>query len=151
VKAGAVRTGAGPELLQQPASPPALKRVWNWVTKALANTGTYSAETGDICYSFAPDPALIVARQPVTLPPAVIASNNGGLRNHTHHAAAKADHNDAAFRAVRDTITPTFIEQVRALIGNESPVIVPVLAIEQGGDNKLPAQGAARLANVLGI
>src|SRR5579871_268095 len=60
------------------------------------------------------------------------------MRAHPDYAAAKAGDLDAARRVVRDTLNPARVEELRALIGDRRPIVVPVHAEEAAGRNKLP-------------
>lgn len=74
------------------------------------------------------------------------------LNNHPDYPAAKAGDDAAALRVARDAVTPAFIEQVRALIpAGSKPRIVPVLAVEGAGKNRIPLMAAEVLAQRLGL
>lgn len=85
-------------------------------------------------------------------PDTVLAHPLSFLNNHPDYAAAKAGDDAAALRVARDAMTPEFMEQVRALIPEGSrPRIVPVLAIEGAGKNRIPLMAAEVLAQRLGL
>lgn len=74
------------------------------------------------------------------------------LNNHPDYAAAKAGDDAAALRVARDAVTPEFVERVRAMIpAGSRPWIVPVLAVEGGGKNRIPLMAAEVLAQRLGL
>lgn len=85
-------------------------------------------------------------------PDTVLAHPLSFLNNHPDYAAAKAGDDAAALRVARDAVTPEFVEQVRAIIPEgSSPHIVPVLAREGAGDNRIPLMAAEVLAQRLGL
>lgn len=87
----------------------------------------------------------------VNLPDAIIGNALGAAGKHPDYAAAKAGDTDAAVRLVRDLVTPAVVEKVRNAIGDSHPVMVPVLAVETAGRNKIPVVVAERLAGALGL
>jgi len=87
----------------------------------------------------------------VTLPPVVIGQRLGTAGKHPDHAAAKAGDTTAAVRLVQDVLSDDAVAQVREAIGGEQPSIVPVLAIEAAGHNKIPVVTAKALAERLGL
>ena len=87
-----------------------------------------------------------------SFPDTVLAHPLSFLNNHPDYAAAKAGDDAAALRVARDAVTPEFVEQVRALIPEGSqPRIVPVLAVEGAGKNRIPLAAAKVLAKQLGL
>nr|WP_255702058.1 LPD38 domain-containing protein [Salinicola sp. DM10] len=85
-------------------------------------------------------------------PNAVLAHPLRWASQHPDYEAAKAGDDRAALRLARDAVTPEFVEQVRGLIpAGSQPRIVPVLAQESAGRNRIPAMTAEVLANRLGI
>jgi hypothetical protein len=85
-------------------------------------------------------------------PDTVLAHPLSFLNNHPDYEAAKAGDDAAALRVARDAVTPEFVEQVRALIPDGSqPRIVPVLAVEGAGKNRIPLMAAEVLAQRLGL
>lgn len=89
--------------------------------------------------------------EPVDLPPTVIGQRLGTAGKHPDHGAAKAGDTEAAYRLLKDVLSREAVEQVRAAIGDEKPVIVPVLAVEAAGPNKIPAVTAMALGQQLGL
>lgn len=89
--------------------------------------------------------------EPVDLPPTVIGQRLGTAGKHPDHGAAKAGDTEAAYRLLKDVLSREAVEQVRAVIGDEKPVIVPVLAVEAAGHNKIPAVTAMALSQQLGL
>lgn len=87
-----------------------------------------------------------------SFPDVAVAHPLAFLNNHPDYAAAKAGDSAAALRVARDAITPEFVEQVRqAIPPGSSPKIVPVLAREGAGDNRIPLMAAEVLAQRLGL
>ncbi|PRD26232.1 UNVERIFIED_CONTAM: traN [Trichonephila clavipes] len=85
-------------------------------------------------------------------PDTVLAHPLSFLNNHPDYAAAKAGDDVAALRLARDAVTPEFVDQVRAMIPEGSrPSIVPVLAVEGAGNNRIPLMAAEVLALRLGL
>jgi|GEM_PF-1371066 len=87
----------------------------------------------------------------VTLPPVVIGHRLGAAGKHTDHAAAKAGDTAAAYRLLKDVLSREAVDQVRAALGKEKPIIVPVLAVEAVGHNKIPLAAAMALGQQLGL
>ena len=54
-------------------------------------------------------------------------------------------------RLIQDVLSDDAVEQVRKAIGSERPTIVPVLAVEATGHNKIPAVAATALGQRLGL
>ena len=84
-------------------------------------------------------------------PDAVLAHPLNAARDHADYAAAKSGDNEAALRLARDLVTPDYVERVRAQLPEGSkPVIVPVVAREASGNNRIPDAAAEVLAHRLG-
>ncbi|MDF2861335.1 MAG: hypothetical protein K0S02_1607 [Achromobacter mucicolens] len=88
---------------------------------------------------------------PVSLPSVVIGQRLGTAGKHPDHPAAKAGDTAAAVRLVQDVLSDDAVAQVREAIGGEQPSVVPVLAIEAAGHNKIPVVTATALAERLGL
>lgn len=87
-----------------------------------------------------------------SFPDVAVAHPLAFLNNHPDYAAAKAGDSAAALRVARDAITPEFVEQVlQAIPPGSKPTIVPVLAREGAGDNRVPLAAAEVLAQRLGL
>lgn len=87
-----------------------------------------------------------------TFPDVELAHPLSFLNSHPDYAAAKAGDDAAALRVARDAVTTEFVERVRAMIPEGSrPRIVPVLAREGVGDNRIPLAAAKVLAKQLGL
>lgn len=84
------------------------------------------------------------------LPEAVVGHALGELRNHPDYEAAKSGNTDAAFNVAVDLVTDDVIARVNEKIGDQEAVILPVLAIEGQGNNKIPLMTAMRLGDKTG-
>jgi hypothetical protein len=86
-----------------------------------------------------------------SFPDVVTAHRPGVLSGHPDYQAAKAGDAKAALRVARDVVTPDFVQQVRdALPAGSKPEIVPVVAREATGNNRIPEMAAEVLAQKLG-
>ncbi|MBL9177816.1 MAG: hypothetical protein JNM65_07120 [Verrucomicrobiaceae bacterium] len=131
---------------QQPVSQPAK-------ISPTAQSGA-SAGTIDKLRSAFDGLASAPARSPAvmaSLPDAVIGGDLGNITGHPDYAAAKAGDNAAALRIAYDVVTPDLVERAQQAIGDEKPVVLPVMAVEQSGNNKIPVMAAQVLADRLGL
>jgi hypothetical protein len=85
------------------------------------------------------------------MPDAIIQAPLNAMKDHPDYVAAKAGDVDAAARVVAATMQQTKIDEIRRLIGDRTPVIVPVHARESEGVNELPMAYANALGSVLGL
>ncbi|MEY3895197.1 MAG: hypothetical protein RLZZ214_716, partial [Verrucomicrobiota bacterium] len=106
-------------------------------------------DTGSALFS-SPAPTSQGRGSIVEMPPAVIGHSLDATK-HPEYAAAKAGNPNAALRVARDLVTPQMRSAVKALIGDSTPVIVPVVAIEATGNNMIPQMVAIRLEESLGL
>ena len=84
--------------------------------------------------------------------PAVIRNGDlGDLKNEPEYLEAKEGDLEAALDLVERLITDDTIEQLSELIGDEKPVILPVLAEEATGRNKIPIAFAQEIAERLNL
>ena len=84
--------------------------------------------------------------------PKVIRNGDlGSLTNEPEYEAAKKGDAEAALALVDRLISDETVAQLKTLIGDEKPRIVPVLAVEAAGNNKIPAMMAVVLADRLGL
>lgn len=88
---------------------------------------------------------------PVEIPDAVIGHELGKSHEHPRYEAAKAGDAAAALDLARDLVDDAFTAKVREAIGSERPLVVPVVAIEAAGGNKIPHAVAIVLADRLGL
>jgi len=79
-------------------------------------------------------------------PDAILGMDSATAQAHPDYAAAKAGDDSAALRLARDLVTPEYVESIKAVLGDKKPTIVPVLAVESMGKNRIPVM----VANVLG-
>lgn len=84
-------------------------------------------------------------------PPAVRNGNLGELQKEPEYLAAKRGDMEAALNLAERLVRPETVEQLKAMIGDEKPKIVPVLAAEAGGNNMIPLAYAEVLADRLGL
>ncbi len=88
--------------------------------------------------------------EPVALPDARIAYRLGDLNNHPDYPAAKAGDFGAAFRIARDMMTQALAKDIVGAVGNGVSVL-PVLAQEAQGRNKIPLAVALQLEHLAGL
>jgi hypothetical protein len=91
---------------------------------------------------------------PVDLPDAMIAYRLGDLNNHPAYEEAKAGSMAAAFLVADSLITPELVAQFTQyfnLISETSVTLLPVLAEESQGRNKIPAAVAIRIEEETGL
>jgi len=87
----------------------------------------------------------------VDMPDVVIGQKMGAAGTHADYKAAKAGDTHAAIRLVNDLVTPEVVDRVRQEIGGQDVTLVPVVAIESTGHNKIPMAVAQRLGHDLGL
>lgn len=98
------------------------------------------------------EPTPQLARDRATgLDTAIIGNALGAANSHPRYAEAKAGNLSAALDLARDLITPDVVAKVRAAIGDSKPLIVPVVAEEAAGRNKIPLATAEVLAQKLNL
>lgn len=84
--------------------------------------------------------------------PKVIRNGDlGSLTNEPEYQAAKQGDTEAALALVDRLVSDDTVAQLKTLIGDEKPRIVPVLAVEASGNNKIPLAMAEVLADRLGL
>ncbi|WP_066570549.1 LPD7 domain-containing protein, partial [Snodgrassella sp. CFCC 13594] len=71
-------------------------------------------------------------------PPVIRNGNMGDLKNEPEYVAAKGGDVVAAGQLVNKLINEETIGQIKQMIGDHQPYIVPVRAIESAGHNKIP-------------
>lgn len=84
-------------------------------------------------------------------PRVITNSSLGALSAEPEYAQAKSGDTAAALALADRFVTQATVEQVRTLIGDERPRMLPVLAMEEVGCNKLPLAFAIVLADRLGL
>jgi len=88
---------------------------------------------------------------PADFPPVVIHAGESSVKQHLAYRAAKSGDADAAYRLVRDTLSPTAVASLRELIGNGRPVLVSAHALERDGVNAIPEALADELGSLLAL
>lgn len=85
-------------------------------------------------------------------PDAVLGASPGVAQAHPDYEAAKAGDDAAALRLARDLVTDSYVAALRAgLPKGAKPTIVPVLAEEAAGRNRIPLAVAKVLGEKLGV
>jgi adenine/guanine phosphoribosyltransferase-like PRPP-binding protein len=87
----------------------------------------------------------------VNQPDVIIGSTLGAASNHPDYAAAKGGDLQAALRLAKTLVDADLVSRVRTLMGDMTPRIFPVVAVEASGYNKIPRAAAAVLAAQLGL
>jgi len=85
------------------------------------------------------------------MPDVAILAGEQQIKNDSDYAAAKAGNAVAAGQLVDRFISPQAIAQVKVLVGNARPILLPVHALEVTGINEIPIALAQRLASELGL
>jgi len=84
--------------------------------------------------------------------PKVIRNGDlGALKDEREYQAAKSGDHEAALNLVDRLLTQKTVSQIKAVIGEDRPVLLPVLAVENAGNNKIPLAMAEVLADRLGL
>ncbi len=84
--------------------------------------------------------------------PAVIRNDDlGTLKKEPEYLAAKGGDSEAAFNLVDRLLTHDTVNKIKTLIGKSKPTLLPVLAQEVAGHNKIPLAMAAVLGERLGL
>lgn len=84
--------------------------------------------------------------------PAVITNGKvGELKNEPEYELAKAGDFVAAGKLVNRLIRQKTIEKIAKLIGNKNPILIPVIAKEQQGNNAIPYATAYVIAKELDL
>lgn len=86
-----------------------------------------------------------------SFPPVIRNGDLGQLNKLPQYEAAKAGDARSALDLVESVITDDFIQAVREAIGDQRPIVVPVIAEEASGRNKIPHAFAEVLASRLGL
>jgi hypothetical protein len=84
-------------------------------------------------------------------PDAIIGSTLGSASKHPDYAAAKGGDVAAATRLAVDLVTPEMVAKVADALGGARPRVLPVVAEESNGRNKIPRAVAEVLAARLGL
>lgn len=73
----------------------------------------------------------------------------GTLKNDARYADAKAGDWRAAIEMVADHVNADYLRSIRDLVGIRTPLVVPVIAQESAGRNKIPAAAATVICSTL--
>ncbi|MCO4065368.1 hypothetical protein FA101_16420 [Pseudomonas aeruginosa] len=84
-------------------------------------------------------------------PPVLRNGELGSLKLQPEYEAAKGGDRAAALAMVSRLVTHEFLDQMREQLAGRKPVLVPVLAVEQGGLNKIPLAFARVVGHHLGL
>jgi len=84
-------------------------------------------------------------------PDLVRNANLGDLSKQPEYTAAKAGDKAAALAIAERQLTTESVEQIRAIIGDRKPLVMPVRAVEASGTNMIPLAFATVLADRLGL
>lgn len=84
-------------------------------------------------------------------PPVVRNADLKDLSKEPEYQAAKAGDEHQAIELVNKLIKPETIEQLKELIGDKKPVLVPIMSEEANGNNKIPLAAASLLGHELGL
>ena len=82
-------------------------------------------------------------------PPVIVNSLWMTFRNEPEYQAAKSGNEKAALELIDRLLTDSTMQRVTKQIGDSKPLILPVLAVEKAGNNKIPLTMARVLAKRL--
>lgn len=87
-----------------------------------------------------------------SFPDAVLAHQLNVVKAHPDYVAAKSGNTAAALRLAQDIVTDGYVQAIRAALPPGSkPAVVPVLAAEAAGNNRIPQAAAYVLAKKLDL
>ena len=84
-------------------------------------------------------------------PPVIRNGDLHASKKEPEYQAAKAGNTPAAFKLVRRLLTDNTEEKIRRRIRDSKPLVLPVLAVETAGNNKIPLAMAKVLARRLNL
>ena len=84
-------------------------------------------------------------------PPVIRNGDLHASKKEPEYQAAKAGNTPAAFNLVERLLTDDTVEKIRRRIKDNKPLVLPVLAIETSGNNKIPLAMAKVLAKRLNL
>jgi hypothetical protein len=84
-------------------------------------------------------------------PPVIRNGDLGILKQQPEYSAAKKGDYKAALTMIDRLLTPETVWQIQSIAGPEKPLLVPVLAVESAGNNRIPLAFAAVLAQRTGF
>lgn len=83
--------------------------------------------------------------------PVIRNGDLGALQDEPEYQAAKAGDKQAALDLVDRLLTDDTVQRIKDQIGERKPLVLPVLAVEAAGNNKIPLAMAEVLAGRLGL
>ena len=93
-----------------------------------------------------------IPRSPLTrMPDVAILADEQQVKRDPDYLSAKSGHAPAAGRLVGRFVDSRVIKQVKALIVDAAPILLPVHALEVAGINEIPVALAVRLAAELDL
>lgn len=84
-------------------------------------------------------------------PPVVRNGNMGELKNEPEYRAAKSGDVEKSAQLVDKLLKSETFEQIKSMIGNEKPILVPILAKEANGNNRIPLSMVYALSQKLDL
>ena len=84
-------------------------------------------------------------------PPVIRNGDLHSSKKEPEYQAAKAGNMPAAINLVERLLTDDTVEKIRRQIGDSKPLVLPVLAVETAGNNKIPLAMARILADRLNL
>ena len=84
-------------------------------------------------------------------PPVIRNGDLHASKKEPEYQAAKAGNEQAALELIDRLLTDSTVQRVRKQIGDSKPLILPVLAVETAGNNKIPLAMARVLAKRLNL
>ena len=84
-------------------------------------------------------------------PPVVFQTVIGSMKQHLRYREAKAGDVDAAFEVVTSVVRRPVMDKIRRMLASRKPWVIPVVAEEASGRNKLPSAYATTLARYFGL
>ena len=84
-------------------------------------------------------------------PPVVFQTITGSAKKHPRYHAAKAGDVDAALEIVTSLVRQPILDEIGGILAVRKPWVIPVMAEEASGRNKLPSAYATVLARYFGL
>lgn len=84
-------------------------------------------------------------------PPVVSNGKLGELKNEPEYSAAKAGDVEQSALLVEKLLKDETVQEIKDLIGDSKPILVPVQSVEASGKNRIPQATAFALAEKLGL
>jgi adenine/guanine phosphoribosyltransferase-like PRPP-binding protein len=88
---------------------------------------------------------------PNQFPDVVTHTSIAARDQHPHYAAAKSGDGDAAIALARDLVNEAAVTRLRQIIGDRTPLLTPIAALETKGFNALPDALAQVIGEKLGL